>query len=132
MKYYGITYPEKTEKELKVWAKKNCVQNYHLFDEVLSDKHYLSCDACGLVVYIEKIETKNCTALVQVGLTLYTVRKCYKNDKCYGKSHGSNDAVTTVCGEGLDENWFVTNNTFGGKIDCPKCLRVLSGITIDF
>ena len=40
-----------TEKDLLDWAKINCVKGKHLFDEVLSDDHYLFCDACGKTDY---------------------------------------------------------------------------------
>ena len=59
MEYHGITYPEKwnKEKKLKQWRRKRCWKGHHLFDEVVSiGKHYLYCDACGLIVYIAGIE----------------------------------------------------------------------------
>jgi hypothetical protein len=63
-KYIGITNPITgdgiSEKEynliLESWKYSNCVNGIHLFDEVWSDNnHYLSCDACGMEVHIEKV-----------------------------------------------------------------------------
>lgn len=57
--YYGITYPEVLDdiKILDYWRDHHCIVGWHLFDEVeTADEHYLHCDACGLSVYIERIE----------------------------------------------------------------------------
>lgn len=44
---------------LSTWKKLFCKKNWHLFDEVISgDENYLSCDACKLIVYIEKIDNQ--------------------------------------------------------------------------
>lgn len=44
---------------LRPWRRLFCRRGWHAFDEVgLIDEHYLSCDACGLAVGIEFIETK--------------------------------------------------------------------------
>ena len=57
-KYHGITYPK--GHSLAKWKKTKCPKNMHLFDEVTNSdrEHYLVCDACGLYVYISKIETE--------------------------------------------------------------------------
>lgn len=57
-KYHGITYFNFLSSEAirKFWKKFYCKQNIHLFDECLSEEHYLHCDACGLSVYIDRIE----------------------------------------------------------------------------
>lgn len=59
-KYFGISYPGFLckNKILELWKRFMCKRNWHLFDEVLSEKHYLSCDACNLMVMISKIDTK--------------------------------------------------------------------------
>lgn len=47
---------------LPLWKKTCCKRGWHLFDEVVSfgstEPHYLSCDACNLMVVISRIETK--------------------------------------------------------------------------
>ena len=62
---------------------------------------------------------------------LYTVKRCRKNcgdfsdDKVYGVSHGAMDDEVTLCGLKLSERWYITNNTFDGKIECTKCKTIL-------
>ena len=64
--YRGITYPPDTD--LEEWKRTCCPQDMHLFDETYSPltdqeredgfpEHYLHCDACGLMVLIDKIIT---------------------------------------------------------------------------
>lgn len=53
--YRGITYPRFLYPFLNIWKRIMCPLEYHLFDEVIGEHHYLSCDACGLSVYIERI-----------------------------------------------------------------------------
>lgn len=69
-KYIGMTHPlssdDRLDEEahniiLQAWKASNCIQGIHLFDEVLSSgdkgpEHYLHCDACGVIVYIERVE----------------------------------------------------------------------------
>lgn len=61
-KYFGLSYPLILSNKLvlKFWKRFFCPRGYHLFDEVLSfgetTEHYFSCDACDLLVYIEKID----------------------------------------------------------------------------
>lgn len=59
--YHGITYPKRfrSRRARRAWRMKHCTKNEHLFDECLSSGvgHYLSCDACGLSVYIDWIDT---------------------------------------------------------------------------
>jgi hypothetical protein len=66
-KYYGIThfiYPLfQYDIIYKFWKRFFCKRNLHLLDEVLSyceisPKHYLVCDACGLIIYIDYIDTQ--------------------------------------------------------------------------
>ena len=56
----GITYPEFLDNELArwLWKRWGCAREYHLFDEIYSveNGHRLYCDACGLTVYIDRIE----------------------------------------------------------------------------
>ena len=62
--YYGLTHPIHSNLGLKLWKRFMCSKNMHAFDEVWSPAHgegksnYLSCDACGLMVYISGIEEK--------------------------------------------------------------------------
>ncbi len=54
-KYIGLTYPKIFEFKLirQYWQKYFCPRKMHLFDEVLSEEHYLYCDACHFVLYID-------------------------------------------------------------------------------
>ena len=59
--------------------------------------------------------------------TLYTVKKCknnYNND-LHMISHGSDNGEETLCRIEINENWYITNNTFDGEITCKKCKKVL-------
>ena len=58
MNYYGFTYPKMFSFKLIlwVWKKINCNRNIHLFVEVWGpEQHYLTCDACNLIVNITTI-----------------------------------------------------------------------------
>ena len=57
--YKGITYFSFLDNKfiLKIWKKLFCKIGIHLFDEVISDKHYLICDACDLRLIIEEEKT---------------------------------------------------------------------------
>ena len=57
--------------------------------------------------------------------TLYTVSRCRKDDTLFGLAHGSDDGNITVCGQTINENWFITHNTFDGVITCKKCLAIM-------
>ena len=56
--YVGLThhFPQSTEpKYYEMWKKVYCKQNMHILDEVWTiDEHYLYCDACGIIVYIDR------------------------------------------------------------------------------
>ncbi len=56
-KYVGITYPKIFSNKFLnwLWKKYMCPRKIHLFDECLSDKHYLVCDCCDIEVVIESI-----------------------------------------------------------------------------
>ena len=60
MKYYGITHPIDSMALQRLWRKFLCKRNFHLFDEVYTwDKgivNYLNCDACGLMVHIDRVD----------------------------------------------------------------------------
>jgi hypothetical protein len=61
-KYQGITHgvPNRlleSEDFIQRWKKNRCSKGIHLFDEVWScTDHYLSCDACDLIVNIDNID----------------------------------------------------------------------------
>ena len=60
--YRGITYPQIFwwDWQFKIWKKIMCKRNIHLWDEALSGgppyEHYLSCDACELMLHIDKFD----------------------------------------------------------------------------
>lgn len=57
--YTGITYPKIFANRLVWWLWKRimCKKNKHLLDECWSlEDWYLSCDACGLEIYIAKMQ----------------------------------------------------------------------------
>lgn len=66
MNYWGITYPHVFRFRLIrwVWKKINCKRGMHLFDEVQNtsvyisqeDEHYLTCDACNLIINVTTID----------------------------------------------------------------------------
>ena len=55
--YIGLTYPDFLQWKFvrRLWQKYMCPRKMHLFDEVLSDEHYLVCDACGFAICITHI-----------------------------------------------------------------------------
>ena len=58
-KYEGITYFKIFDNSIarKIFRRFFCKRGVHLFDEVVNDKEqYLHCDACELIVYVEKID----------------------------------------------------------------------------
>ena len=65
-KYRGITYPSFLRHRFiqKLWKKYMCQKReIHLFDEVLTSgstdgNHYLVCDCCQLMIYIDRIDDK--------------------------------------------------------------------------
>jgi hypothetical protein len=57
--YWGVTYPKilsgRTIRWL--WKRLMCKHGRHLLDEVWSpDSWYLNCDACNLIIHIDKIQ----------------------------------------------------------------------------
>lgn len=54
---------------------------------------------------------------------LYTLSRCRKSDKLYGKVHGSSGMGTTLCGILLNESWWVIDNRHKGKMECQDCIR---------
>lgn len=57
--------------------------------------------------------------------TLYTLRKVRKDDTLYGASHGADHDGMTLCGQEVNDQWWITNNTYDGEITCKQCLSVL-------
>lgn len=57
---------------------------------------------------------------------VYTVYKCKSksSDKRVGALHYSDDGNMTLCGEVLDEKWYIADNTFTGVATCKECLRI--------
>lgn len=41
------------------------------------------------------------------------------------KTHGSNDAISTLCGLKLGPKYEIINNTYDGEITCKACLNVI-------
>jgi len=60
-KYFGISHFVPLFL-LPLWRKLLCKKGYHVWDEVWStgndSGHYLVCDACELMVIIDKIDTR--------------------------------------------------------------------------
>lgn len=57
MDYHGITHLV-PHWALGVWRRFLCRRNMHAFDECTSaGEDYLSCDACGLMVHIDRVDT---------------------------------------------------------------------------
>jgi hypothetical protein len=58
--YIGISYPSILTGKITrgVWKRFMCKRHYHLFDEVVSDRHYLYCDACGFELEIKDKEMR--------------------------------------------------------------------------
>ena len=54
--YHGITHHIPMWL-LGLWRRVCCQRGWHAFDEVMTlERHYLYCDACGLVVHIWGID----------------------------------------------------------------------------
>lgn len=53
----------------------------------------------------------------------YTIQKCsFKKNEFYGSIHYSEDCNQTLCGQEIDEKWWVlTNNCSENEITCKKC-----------
>lgn len=69
-RWRGITHPARWQWSLWLWRKFMCPREMHCFDEVLSSgggpyDHYLSCDACGLMVLIHSIDAQYCDLKVK-------------------------------------------------------------------
>lgn len=59
VRYSGITYPKIFSGKIVRWLWKQfmCKRGRHLLDECWSfDEWYLSCDACNLMIHIDKIQ----------------------------------------------------------------------------
>lgn len=53
-------------------------------------------------------------------MSKYTVQKITEKDKLYGDIHAmDNPCNTTVCGEPVDENWFILTND--GRMEALTC-----------
>ena len=57
--------------------------------------------------------------------SMYTVYKCESktSDKQRGRSHYSDDGEKTLCGIIIEEGWYIVDNTFTGKAQCPECIK---------
>jgi len=61
-KNLNITYPWILQNKLAlaIWKSVFCKNGFHLFDETTDVKnHFLSCDACDLAVYMDKVQKFN-------------------------------------------------------------------------
>jgi hypothetical protein len=60
MRYRGITYPFgpifRWNWMYNLWKKYMCPHGMHLLDECESNEHYLICDACGLIIHIDRFD----------------------------------------------------------------------------
>ena len=68
--YMGITHALPLNL-LSLWKWTMCRRNVHVFDEVgpgSEGSHYLVCDACQLMVYIDRIDTSYTDEEVSDGL----------------------------------------------------------------
>lgn len=54
-RYHGLTHTQLSKRQVANWKRNHCPAGRHLFDECLSNEHYLHCDACGLEVHIAKV-----------------------------------------------------------------------------
>ena len=56
--------------------------------------------------------------------SMYTVYKCESktSNKQRGRSHYSDDGEKTLCGMIITDDWYIVDNTFTGKAQCPVCL----------
>ena len=58
--------------------------------------------------------------------TMYTVSRCKKDNTLYGPTHGARDVDETVCGQEIDDDWWIVSNAFDGVVTCKKCLDILN------
>lgn len=56
---------------------------------------------------------------------LYTLQRITKSDKLIGPAHAADTDLITICGQDIDENWWIINNTSTGTITCKECLNIL-------
>ena len=67
--------------------------------------------------------------------TLYTVSKVKSTKNCpahgagpedlKGPLHAADVDFKTVCGQDIEADWYIVNNTFDGEITCKECLTTL-------
>jgi hypothetical protein len=61
----------------------------------------------------------------------YTVQRCtLKENNFYGPVHASLDSNETLCGQHVDEKWWIHTNDFTGVVTCKKCKRIIRNINI--
>jgi hypothetical protein len=62
--------------------------------------------------------------------TMYTLSRCRRDEKLYGRVHGSSDCEKTHCGMDANEDaWMILSNDFTGIVTCRKCLAEQSKAT---
>jgi hypothetical protein len=57
-------------------------------------------------------------------LPLYSMQRCRKNNRRYGKIHFAHHEFETLCGLETNEEWWVLTNRHDGDATCPKCIKV--------
>jgi hypothetical protein len=54
---------------------------------------------------------------------LYSMQRCRKNNRRYGKIHFAHHEFETLCGLETNEDWWILTNKHDGDATCPKCIR---------
>ena len=52
---------------------------------------------------------------------LYTIQRCRNDDRLYGQIHGAENDSQTLCGQKIDQKWWIITNSRDGEITCKKC-----------
>lgn len=79
-----------------------------------------------VVALLQWLERANLVDEKPQSYCLYTLRRrTIDSNKFYGPYHGSHDAKTTLCGQKIDANFWITDNTATGIVTCGQCTRAL-------
>ena len=68
----------------------------------------------------------------QYNNALYTVYKTKSKTDITktGSFHFSDDGEYTLCGKLLDDNWYISDNTFSGEASCIECLKIIDKVPL--